>query len=159
MSKVSLKSSWDSNGNLTFAPTGAANTASLITTCPVIGGTQDFPKTTVTTKTSAAGYTMTAAQVLGGLTIDTTTSTGGLSVPMPTVAAIVALIPGWIVGTSFQFIYENPGTNGITIATDASSQWTMVNTMTIASLNAKLFICVISSATTGTVYSIGTFIC
>jgi len=129
-----------------------------LTTTPIFQSSLSFPRMVISVKTSAAGYTLTAAELLGGI-VDDTTNTGGIAVVMPTVAAVVAAIPGWQADTSFYFIYRNPGNQTVTLNTDASAQWTMVGTMTIATLNAKLFVCMIDSATAGRVYSIGTFVC
>jgi len=117
----------------------------------------NLPLITNTVKTSAASYILSAAHLLSGMVTDTT-NTGAIAAAMPTVAAVVALLPGWVAGTSFQFIYRNPGNQTVTLGTDASAQWTMDGTMTIATLNAKLFVCTIATAATGTVYSVGTFI-
>jgi len=125
---------------------------------PIIQSHLSFPRTVVTELTSAAGYTLTAAELLGGLVTDAT-NTGAIAVVMPTVAATVASINGWVPNLSFYFIYRNTGDQTVTLGTDALTQWTMTGTMTIATLNAKLFLCIIDSATTGRVYSIGTFVC
>ena len=138
------------------ATTFTSNPVKLVSS-PLYQSGLSLPLITNTVKTSAAGYTLTAAHLLGGMVTDTT-STGPIAVPMPTVAAVVALLPDWVAGTSFQFIYRNPGNQTVTLGTDASTQWTMNGTMTIATLNAKLFVCIIASAVTGTVYSIGTFV-
>jgi hypothetical protein len=122
----------------------------------LIQGMNAFPKLTVTTKTSAAGYTISAAELIGGMISDTT-STGAIAATLPLVTDVVAAIPSYVVGTSFYFIYRNPGTQTVTITTNTG--WTIVGTATIATLNAKLFVVRITSATTATIYSIGTFVC
>ena len=120
----------------------------------VIQGMNTFPKLTPTILTSAAGYTMTAAQMLSGLISDTS-STGGIAATLPTVADVVALIGGYVVGTAFYLDYSNPGNQTVTVTVDASAQWTLVGTMTIATTTHRRFLCVIDSATTGTIYSLG----
>jgi len=127
-----------------------------MTTMPIIGSGLTFPLMTATAKTSAAGYTLTAAEVLTGLVIDAT-NTGGIAVAMPTVAAVVALIPGWVAGTSFLFWYKNTGNQTMTLGTDASTQWTMTGTMTALLNTTRVYLCRIATAVTGTVYSLGTF--
>ena len=121
---------------------------------PVIQGMNTFSKLTVTVLTSAAGYTMTAAQMLSGLISDTS-STGAIAATLPTVAAVVALIPNWVAGTAFYLDYSNPGNQTVTITVDASAQWTLVGTMTIATTAHRRLLCVIDSAVTGHVYSVG----
>lgn len=117
---------------------------------PMIGGLIATPKVTVTTLTSGGGYTLTAAQILGGFISDTT-DTGAIAATMPTVALTVAALPGYVVGTSFRFVYKNPGNQTVTLTTGTT--WTMVGTMTIATTKQREFICVIAGATTGSVYA------
>jgi len=120
----------------------------------VVQGMNTFPKLTPTILTSGAGYTMTAAQMLSGLIRDTS-ATGAIAATLPTVANVVALIGGYVAGTSFYLDYSNPGNQTVTLTVDASAQWTMTGTMTIATTTHRRFLCVINSATTGTVYSLG----
>ena len=127
-----------------------------MTTTPIIQSGLSFPLQVPTILTSAAGYTMTATQLLSGLIVDAT-NTGGIAVPFPTVAATVALIPGWAAGTSFLMWYVNTGNQTVTVAADASAQWTMVGTMTILTTTTRVFLCRLTTAVTGSVYSLGTF--
>ena len=120
----------------------------------VVQGMNTFPKLTVTVLTSAAGYTMTAAQMLSGLISDTT-STGAIAATLPSVADVVALIGGYVVGTAFYLDYSNPGNQTVTITADSGAQWTLSGTMTIATTTHRRLLCVIASAVTGTVYSLG----
>jgi len=119
----------------------------------VIQGMINFPKITVTVLNSGAGYNMSAAQCLSGCIRDTVTA--ATAATLPSVAAVVALIPGYVAKTAFYLDILNPGNNTITLTVDAGAQWTLVGTMTIATLVAKRFLFVIESATTGTVYSCG----
>lgn len=122
-------------------------------TYPVIGGTIATPKMTLTTLTSGTGYTITAAQLLGGFISDTS-ATGAIAATLPTVADVVALLPGYVVGTSFRFIYKNPGNQTVTLTTGAT--WTMVGTMTIATTKYREFVFIIASGTTGSCYALAT---
>ena len=126
------------------------------TTTPIIGSGIAYPLATLTNLTSNAGYTMTAAQMLSGLIIDLT-GTGGIAATLPTVAAVVALIPGWVAGTSFLLWYKNTGNQTMTLTVDASAQWTMTGTMTALTTTTRVYMCIIATAVTGTVYSLGTF--
>lgn len=121
---------------------------------PVVQGMIPFPKITVTVLTSGAGYDMAAAQLLSGCISDTS-ATGAIAATLPSVAAVVALIPGYVAGTAFYLDYRNPGNQTVTLTVDAGAQWTLVGTMTIATLTHKRFLCVINSAVTGTIYSVG----
>ena len=122
---------------------------------PVVQGIIALPKITVTAKTSGAGaWTLTAAELLSGFILDATTA-GGSAPTMPTVAAVVALISGYVAGTSFILIFKNTGDQTATLTTDASTQWTMEGIVTIITKETRQFLCRIDSATTGHVYSIG----
>ena len=106
----------------------------------------------VSVKTSGAAYTLTAAEIIGGFISDTT-GTGAIAATLPLVTDVVA-VTGGIAGTSFYLTYSNPGNQTVTVTTNTG--WTLVGTMTIATLNVKTFLCVINSTTTATLYSMGT---
>ena len=120
----------------------------------ILQGMIPFSKITVTVLTSNAGYNMTAAHVLSGLISDTS-GTGAIAATLPSVASVVALIGGCVVGTSFYLDYSNPGNQTVTITVDAGATWTLVGTMSIATTTHKRLLFVINSAITGTVYSVG----
>ena len=109
-------------------------------------------KSTVTVKTSGAGYTITAAEFINGFISDTS-ATGAIAATLPLVTDVIAVV-GSDANTSFYFTYSNPGNQTVTVTTNTG--WTLVGTMTIATLNCKTFLCVINSATTATLYSMGT---
>ena len=134
--------------------TESLGTVAVDSAKPVIQGMNTFPKLAPTILTSAAGYTMTATQMLSGLISDTS-GTGAIAATLPTVAAVVALIPDWVVGTAFYLDYSNPGNQTVTVTVDASAQWTLTGTMSIATTAHRRLLCVIDSAVTGTVYSLG----
>lgn len=124
---------------------------------PIIGGTLAFPLTTVTTLTSGATVTYTAAQILGGLITDTISA--GCAATLPAPAAIVAAIPGAVVGTSFDTVIKNTAASAITITVTANGASTIVGTATIAQNNSKMFKGIISNITPGSeavaFYSLG----
>ncbi|KKL68978.1 hypothetical protein LCGC14_2119620, partial [marine sediment metagenome] len=67
----------------------------------------DFEQIIATAKTSGSGaWTMTAAEFVGGFIIDATT-TGGSTPTMPTVAAVIALLPGYIAGITIRLVFLN----------------------------------------------------
>jgi hypothetical protein len=105
-----------------------------------------------TIKTSGAGYTITAAELVGGF-IEDTSATGGIAATLPAAADVIALV-GAAVGTSFYFTYANPGNQTVTIT--AATAFTIVGTATIATLNVKTFLCRVASATAMVAYSMGT---
>jgi hypothetical protein len=105
-------------------------------------------KKTLTTKTSATDYTMTAAELLGGLLRDTTS--GATAAKLPLVTDLVALT-GSAAGSSFYFTYLNPGNSTVTITTHTG--WTLHGTMAITTAKAQTFLCIIDSATAASLYS------
>jgi hypothetical protein len=114
-----------------------------------------YTKGVVSTKTSAAGYTLGVAQVTADAFTQDTTSTGPIAGTLPTGTEICAAIPGYAVGDSWTFTYANPGNQTFTL-TAAASGTTLVGTMTIATLNVKTFKCVITGANAVSIYSMGT---
>jgi len=127
----------------------------VATTKPLIQGTCNLPKLIATAKTSGSGaWTITAAELIGGFIIDATT-TGGSAPTMPTVADVVAALPGYIAGTTIRLVFKNTGDQTATLTTDASAQWTMEGIVTIITKETREFLCRIESATAGTVYAIG----
>ena len=126
----------------------------VTTTAPIIGGVI-VPKMLATAKTSGSGaWALSVAEFLGGFIIDATTSAGSAPT-MPTVAAVVAALPGYIAGSTILLVFKNTGTQTATLTTDASAQWTMEGIMTIVTKETRMFLCRIESGTAGTVYSIG----
>lgn len=86
--------------------------------------------------------------------LTSTNATPG-SQAMRTVAQVLADTPGLAVGMSYYLRILNIGAGVFTLATDASTQFTMTGTMTIATANMREFIVTIVSGTTGTVQSLG----
>lgn len=114
---------------------------------PIIGGTLAFPLTTVTTLTSGATVTYTAAQILGGLITDTISA--GCAATLPAPASIVAAIHGAVVGTSFDVVIKNTAASAIAITVTANGASTIVGTATISQNNSKMFKGIISNVTPG----------
>lgn len=116
-----------------------------------------YPKTTVTTLTSGATVTYTAAQILGGLITDTISA--GCAATLPAPASIVAAINGAVVGTSFDVVIKNTAASAITITVTANGASTIVGTATITQNNSKMFKGIISNVTPGSeavaFYSLG----
>ncbi len=149
------------NANVTTTKGTTVNVTDTITNTVVAANSVISPRVfgskTITVKNSTANYTLTAAEVLGGIVSDTTV-TNAVSVTLPTVANTVAAIPGWKVGTSFTLFYRNPGNQTITLYTDANTQWTLLGTNTIPAANAKSYDFVIATNVTGTVVCKGAVI-
>jgi len=123
---------------------------------PLIG------KTTVSTLATADVVTYTAAQFLGGLILRDPAG-GARSDVTPTgtliAAALVAAGAGsTVTGLSFEFTIRNTADASETITVTAGADVTLSGTMTIAQNNSKRFLCVMDSATTCTIYSLGTVV-
>jgi hypothetical protein len=134
--------------NATNTNTGTVKATGVIAN--TIVGVNVFKTRVITVLTSATNYTMTPAQLLGGIISDTT-ATNAISVTLPTVTNVVAAISGWKVGTSFDLFYRNPGTQAVTLYTDANTQWTIVGTNTIAAANSREYSFVVASNVAGNV--------
>ena len=117
---------------------------------------------TVTTDSTAGNRTFIAAEFLGGLILRDTGSSARSDVT-PTAAALVAAIPNCAVGSSFRVIIRNTsvGAGSITL-TAASAAVTISGTATIAYLQQKEFLVVVTNATGSaeavTIYSLGTVV-
>lgn len=101
-------------------------------------------KMTVTSRTTGAA-TLTAAEFVNGLVIQGGTP-GAFNLQLPTAAAVVALIEGVQVGTSFDFVIDNGGDNTITVTTNTGM--TLSGTATVATTKNRVFRAVVTA--TGT---------
>lgn len=114
-------------------------------------------KFTVSTVTTAGAVTYTAAQLLGGLILRDPAGAGRSDVT-PTAALIIAALPGYAVGDSFEFTIRNDADAAETITLTAGTGVTLSGTMTIAQSNSKRFLCRVASASAVTIYSLGTVV-
>jgi hypothetical protein len=115
--------------------------------------------TTVTTDSTAAAITMTAAQIIGGFIARDPNGAGRADL-VPTAANLVTALPGCVAGTSFEFTIKNTADAAETITVTTNTGATLSGTMTIAQNNSKRFLVVVTTATPGseayTLYSLGT---
>lgn len=113
-----------------------------------------FTSINVTTGTLAAGNASGAA-----FTCLTSTNATPGSQAMRTVAQVLADTPALQVGMSYMLRITNTGAGTLTLATDASTQFTMTGTMTVPQNTFRDFVVTINTATTGTVQAVavGTF--
>lgn len=114
-------------------------------------------KTTVTTTTTAGAATYTAAHLLGGLILRDPNGASRSDVT-PTAALLIAALPGFAVGDSFEFTIRNTADAAETITVTAGTNVTLSGTMTIAQSNSKRFLVLVTAATTVTIYSLGTIV-
>lgn len=94
-----------------------------------------FPQATVTTYADTA--TVTAAELLGGMVIDS--KNGAVSLTLPTAAALNAAIPGVGVGCFFDFLVRNTGNNTATVVVGTGITSVTGNTLTVATVSTRLF--------------------
>lgn len=115
---------------------------------------------TVSTVTTAAAVTYTAAQLLGGMILRDPNG-GGRSDVTPTAALLKAALPGVAAGTGFEFTIRNTADAAETITITAGTNVTLSGTMTIAQNNSKRFLLVFNNTgttPTATIYSLGTVV-
>lgn len=114
---------------------------------------------TVTTISTAAAVTYSAAEVLGGLILRDPNGAGRSDVT-PTAAEIIHALKPTSANVSFQFTVRNTADASETITVTAGTGITLSGTMTIAQNNSKDFLAVITSIAPGaeavTIYSLGT---
>lgn len=110
---------------------------------------------TVTTYTTAAAATFTAAQLLGGLILRDPAG-GARADKVPTASNLLAGLNNPTTGASFTFTIRNDADAAETITLTTNTGATLSGTMTIAQNNSKTFRVVVTSPTAYTVYSLGT---
>jgi len=119
------------------------------------------PKASVTTITTAAAVTLTAAQMLAILILRDPNGAARTDV-LPTAALLVEGVPGAMVGSCFELTIRNTAGAAETITVSAGAGGTISGTATIAQNNSKRFLIVFTNVTLGseayTAYSLGTVV-
>lgn len=108
--------------------------------------TANFTVSTVTTDATAGARTYTATEFVGGVIVRDCAGSSRTDVG-PTAAALVAAIPGAVVGTSFTLRVSNSSDAAETITMSAGTGGTTVGVMTIAQSNYKDFVVVLTNVT------------
>jgi hypothetical protein len=98
-----------------------------------------------TSNAAASPLTLTAAQVLAGVFIQTTA--GAFTLNTPTAAALVAAIPNCQVGSQAVLFIRNDGSGTLTVA--AGSGVTLSGTATQATTLGQIWIFKVTNATVG----------
>lgn len=111
-------------------------------------------ETTVTVEATADVHTYTAAELIGGMILRDCAGAGRAD-PTDTAVNIIAAIAQAGIGNSFEFSIVNTSDGAETITLTAGVGVTASGTMTIAQNGIKKFLCLITSATTVTIYSLG----
>ena len=104
-----------------------------------------YPTYTVTSYPDTA--TVTPAEVLGGLLIET--KAGAATLTLPTATLMNAALPGPHVGQSFEFYVRNTGNNTTTVAVGTGGTSATGNTLTIATLSTRLFLLRVTAVAKG----------
>lgn len=126
---------------------------------PILSGLS-LPFITVTTYSDTA--TVTAAEVLGGLLIET--KNGAATLTLPTAALLNAALQAPVAGRSFEFSVRNTGNNTTTVGVGTGGTSFTGNTLTIATVSTRYFLLRVtgvanasdpSSSDTYTLYSMG----
>ena len=142
---------------VTFPTTGTLATllgTESLAAKTIVQASNDFPKTTVLAANTAGVMTFTAAQLIGGLIVRTAMGAARSDVT-DSATNIVAAIPNYVVGTSFEFGILNQ-TATYTETLTAGSGVTITGTATTATLCYHRYLAVITSASAVTIYSLGT---
>lgn len=135
----------------TLAVTGTSTLARVNASAPITSTAGDVNLST-TTALSDASQTLTAAQIFNGtLTIS---PTAARILTLPTAAAIIAYMSGYVVGSNFRFTLVNTTTQSVTIAAGAGI--TQLG-KTLLTDGSAVFKVVIDSATVATVINESVF--
>lgn len=94
---------------------------------------------------NAAGVTITAAQLLGGIIIRS--GAAAVSDTLPTAAALVALVPGAAIGDTFDVTIQNGNSGLLTIVTGAGI--TLTGTTTVTNANTRKYALRFTNVTPG----------
>lgn len=113
--------------------------------------------TPVVTKTTAAAVTYTAEELKSGIILRDPNGAGRSDVT-PTAAQLYDEFGSPDANMAFDFTIRNTADAPETITLTAGTGVTLSGTMTIAQNNTKTFLCVFNSATTATIYSLGTVV-
>lgn len=160
--QLSFDLKWYGNdaSGASFAYFDASANAIYTTGIELLVGGQIYEHTTVTSLTSGATVTYSAAQILGGMISDAITL--ACAATTDTAANIVAAIKNAKVGSSCFFVLKNAAASAIAITLTAGAGITITGTATVAQLNTKIWlvVCTNVTATTEAVtfYSVGTMV-
>jgi hypothetical protein len=133
---------------------------SKITTFTKLQATENLlDNTQVSTITTAAAVTFTAAQLLGNLVLRDPNGLARADV-LPTAASLYAALenPVKVAGLTFRFTIRNTADAAETITLTANTGATISGTATIAQSNSKEFMIVMTSPTAYVAYSLGTVV-
>lgn len=115
------------------------------------------------TDTSTVDFTATAAEVSGGRSSVDLALTGtlgaGKAITLPTVAALVAALPGAQVGLSYRLRICNQSSANFAWTVTTNTGWTLTGTMTVAQNTWREFVVTLTSLTAASLQSVavGTF--
>lgn len=108
------------------------------------------------TVATAGDVTYTAAQILSNIILRDPAGSARADL-FPTAAAIIAALKNPVRGSSFYIHIRNTADGNETITMTTNTGLTLSGTMTIAQNNGKTFLAVVTSSTTVSIYSLGTY--
>lgn len=112
------------------------------------------------TNSAAAGTTLTAANITGGVATVDLQMTGalgaGANAQLPTVAAMAAALHTPTVGTSFRLRITNASSGAFAWTVTTNTGWTLTGTMTVNQSTWREFVVTLTSLTTAVLQSVAT---
>jgi len=129
--------------------TGSSDEVAVVNT---IGQVADFTSLGAYTTDATGALTLTVAQFINGVFVETGSASGG-NITTPTAAAIVAAIPNCQVGSRFEFDFVNTGSNTMTLA--AGSGVTLTGTVAMATNTSQHYVGVVTNVNTPAVQVVG----
>ena len=129
-------------------------TPELIADKQMVGTTLPLlEKSTLTTKTTAGAVTYSAAEILGKIIRRDPTGASRADL-FPAATAIIAALPNFVAGMSFELTIINTADQAETITMTTNTGLTLVGTMTIAQGESKRFLVLINSSTAVAIYAL-----
>lgn len=107
-------------------------------------------KHTITTNSTDADATVTAAEILGGYYVIDATLTANRTLTTDTAANIVGAISGATADTAFRFLLKNDTSGAYTITLAAGTGVTLTGTATITQGSTREFLIVLTNVGSGT---------
>ena len=106
---------------------------------------------TVTTEADGASMLMTAAELLGGITLATPTT--GRNIQVPAAADIITAVDaGTDIGLGFEFTVINLASTTHALTLTVNTGTTLIGSVTIAAATSATFVAYIASSTTVVIY-------
>jgi len=124
----------------------------------VLNTNDTIPNDAYNAQTNTAAANLTASNMVARHAVVNMTGTlaGAATLTLPTVAALVAFIPEWVVGMSMRMRLINSGGGAFAWTLTTATGWTLNGTMSVAQNTWRDFLITFQSATTATIQQVGT---